>query len=52
LVGGHSIKTYLKTLLVVNHIAPALLSNGVAGATNGLDVQLLQQTLHDALAWD
>jgi hypothetical protein len=39
-------------LLVVDCVAPALLLNGVASTTNGLDVQLLQQTLHVVLAWD
>ena len=39
-------------MLLVDRGAPALLSNGVTGATNGLDGQLLQQTLYDVLAWD
>ena len=37
-------------LLLVDRGAPALLSNGMASATNGLDGQLPQQTLHDVLA--
>lgn len=37
-------------LLRVDGGAPTLSSNGMAGAANGLDGQLPQQTWHDILA--